>query len=347
MIPLSVLDLVPLPQGVASGEAIRRSVELAQRAEAWGYRRVWYAEHHNMATVASTTPEILVALAGAATSTIRVGSGGVMLPNHSPLAVAERFKMLEALYPGRVDLGLGRAPGTDPATAALLRGSRSMGAEDFPARLDDLLALGEGPVRTSLGGGTVAAMPPDAGLPPITILGSSSEGAPFAAGIGAAYAFAAHFSDLDPRGPMLDYRQRFLPGLRETPWAILTLHAIVADTEAEAQRLAASYFVVFAQLRTGQRPVLLPPDEAVRYPFSPQERAVAESIRERAIVGTPDTVRARIEALAERTQADEVMVTTMVHGHAERLRSYELLAVLPGDGSPRSRGPGRAETALF
>lgn len=326
-IPLSVLDLVPLPQGVASGEAMRRSVELAQKAEGWGYRRVWYAEHHNMATIASTTPEIMIALAGAATSTIRVGSGGVMLPNHAPLKVAESYKMLEALYPGRVDLGIGRAPGTDPATASLLRGSRqTLGAEDFPARLDDLIALGEGPVRTSLGGGTVAAMPPDAALPPITILGSSNDGAPFAAAIGAGYAFAAHFSDLDPQRPMLAYRERFMPGLRETPWSILTLHAIVADTDEEAQRLAASYLVTFARLRTGQKPLLLPPEEAARYPFSPQECAVAEGVRERALIGTPDAVHARIAALAERTQADEVMVTTMVHGHGERLRSYELLA---------------------
>ena len=325
MVPLSVLDLVPLPQGVSSGEAMRRSVELARRAEGWGYRRVWYAEHHNMATIASTTPEMMVALAGAATSTIRVGSGGVMLPNHSPLAVAERFRMLEALYPGRVDLGIGRAPGTDPATAALLRGGRSTGAEDFPARLDDLVALGEGPVRTSFGT-TVAAMPPDSSLPPITLLGSSGDGGPFAASVGAGYAFAAHFSDLDPQRPMLDYRRSFRPGLRETPWAILTLHAIVADTDEEAERLAASYLVTFARLRTGQKPLLLPPDEAARYPFSPVECQVVEGVRERALIGSPESVKGRIASLAERTQADEVMVTTMVHGHAERLRSYELLA---------------------
>ena len=331
MIPLSVLDLVPRPQGVATGEAIRRSVELAQRAEAWGYGRVWYAEHHNAPSIASTSPEIMVALAGAATTTIRVGSGGVMLPNHAPLAVAERFKMLEALYPGRVDLGLGRAPGTDPATAALLRGARSAGAEDFPARMDDLVALGAGPVRTSMGGSSVAAMPLDAPLPPITLLGSSNEGGPFAASVGAAYAFAAHFSDLDPQGPMLAYREGFRPGLRETPWAILTVHAIVADTDEEARRLAEGYAIMFARLRTGQPPVLLSPEEAARYPWTPQECRVAEDVRERALIGTLDAVRARIGALAARTQADEVMVTTMVHGHAARLRSYELLAAAHQD----------------
>ena len=325
-VPLSVLDLVPLPQGVAPGEAMRDSVELARRAEGWGYRRVWYAEHHNMPTVASTTPEIMVALAGAATSTIRVGSGGVMLPNHAPLAVAERFKMLEALYPGRVDLGLGRAPGTDPATAGLLRGARAVGSNDFPSRLEDLVALGAGPVRTSLGGGTVEAMPPDVSLPPITILGSSEEGGPFAASVGAAYAFAAHFSDLDPAGPMLAYRREFQAGLRDAPWAILTLHAIVADTDEEARRLAESYVVTFTRLRTGQKPILLSPDEAARYPFSPPECAVAAAVRAKTLVGTADAVRLRIANLVERTEADEVMVTTTVHGHAQRLRSYELLA---------------------
>ena len=249
-----------------------------------------------------------------------------MLPNHAPLKVAESFKMLEALHPGRIDLGIGRAPGTDPATAVLLRGSRAaLGAEDFPERLQDLIALGEGPVRTSLGG-TVAAMPPDAPLPPVFILGSSSEGAPFAASVGAGYAFAAHFSDLDPAGPMLAYRKAFQPGLRERPHAILTVQAIVADTEDEAQRLATSVLVAFVRLRTGQKALLLPPDEAAEYPFNPQEAAVAVGMRDRILAGTPETVCDRIQALAARTQADEVMVTTMVHGHEARLRSYELLA---------------------
>ena len=322
MIPLSVLDLVPLPQGLTSGEAIRNSVELARHAERLGYRRVWYAEHHNMPTIASTTPEIMIALAGAATSKIRVGSGGVMLPNHAPLKVAETFKMLESLYPGRVALGIGRAPGTDPPTAALLRGSRATGAEDFPERLEDLFAFGEGPVRTNLGGGTVAAMPLGVDLPPVFILGSSNDGAPFAAARGLGYAFAAHFSDLDPTGPMLAYRRAFRG---DRPHAILTVQAIAAPTEEEAHHLATSVLVSFARLRTGQKALLPPPDEAAAYPFSPQEAAVARGVRDRMIVGTPDTVHGRIADLAARTQADEVMVTTMIHGHAERMRSYELL----------------------
>ena len=326
--PLSVLDLVPLPQGSSSGEAIRQSVELARRAERLGYRRVWYAEHHNMPTIASTTPEIMIALAAGATERIHVGSGGVMLPNHAPLKVAETFKMLEALYPGRIDLGIGRAPGTDPASAVALRGARELlGADDFPQRLAELVAFGRGPVATRLGGGTVSAMPLDVPLPEIFLLGSSDYSAHLSASMGVGFGFAAHFSDMDPAGPMLAYRREFQAvGDLERPHAILTLQAICAETEDEAQRLAASVLVSFARLRTGQRSVLLPPDEAAAYPFSPQELAAARGIQERMVVGTPDRVRARIEDLAARTQADEVMITTMVHGYEARLRSYELLS---------------------
>ncbi len=327
-IPLSVLDLVPLPKGVSSGEAMRRSVELAQHVERLGYARVWYAEHHNMPTIASTTPEIMIALVAGATTKIRVGSGGVMLPNHAPLKVAETFKMLEALYPGRIDLGIGRAPGTDPASAIALRGSRdALMAEDFPARLADLIALGEGPIPARINAGTISAYPLDVPLPPFILLGSSDFSAHLSASMGVAFGFAAHFSDMDPAHPMLAYRREFQPSeYLEKPHAILTLQVICADTEDEAQRLATSILVSFARLRTGQKSLLLPPEEAVDYPFTPQEAAVAMGIRDRMIVGTPDQVRAKIDALVERTQADEVMVTTMIHGHEARLKSYELLA---------------------
>ncbi len=318
MIPLSVLDLVPLPKGVAPGEAIRRSVELARRVDELGYRRVWYAEHHNMATIASTTPEIMIALAAGATERIHVGSGGMMLPNHAPLKVAESFKMLESLHPGRIDLGIGRAPGTDPASATALRGTRqALWAEDFPQRLQELIAYGEGPV------GTVSAMPPDVPLPEIFLLGSSDFSAHLSAAMGLGFAFAAHFSDMDATGPMLAYRREFQG---EKPHAILALQVVCAEDEEEAQRLATSVLVSFARLRTGQKAVLLPPEEAAEYPFTPQEAAVASSIAGRIIVGTPETVCDRIAELAARTQADELMVTTMVHGHEARLRSYELLA---------------------
>lgn len=325
-IPLSVLDLVPLPKGVSSGEAMRRSVELAQHVETLGYERVWYAEHHNMPTIASTTPEIMIALAAGATSTIRVGSGGVMLPNHSPLKVAETFKMLEALYPGRIDLGIGRAPGTDPASAILLRGSReALMAEDFPARLGELIALGEGPLPARINSGTVTAYPVDVPLPPIVLLGSSDFSAHLSAKMGLGFGFAAHFSDMDPAEPMLAYRREFQPGPLAKPHAILTLQVVCADTEEEALFYATSLLVSFARLRTGQKSLLLPPQEAAEYPFSPQEHAVANAIAGRIIAGTPEQVKARIEDLAVRTQADEIMVTTMIFGHEERMRSYELL----------------------
>jgi luciferase family oxidoreductase group 1 len=346
-LPLSVLDLVPLTthgadgDTSASGRALRNSLELAQAADRLGYTRYWFAEHHNMPTVASTTPEILIALAAERTERIHVGSGGVMLPNHSPLKVAETFKMLEALYPGRIDLGLGRAPGTDPATARILRGARGAGGDRFLAMLADLLEFGgltkpaEEPRERSAFGETfpltvrphVVAVPEGTPLPPIWLLGSSDFSAHLAAQLGMGFGFAAHFSDFEPKGPMLAYRREFTPGGHlARPHAILTLSVIAAPTDAEAERLASSLVVAFTRLRTGQPSILLPPDEALAYEFSPVEQSVADSLRDRHIVGAPETVVPRIRELAARTEADEVMVTTFTYGHAERVRSYELLA---------------------
>lgn len=335
-LPLSVLDLVPVTgtseNAARSSQALRYSLDLVQHADRLGYTRYWFAEHHNMPTIASTTPEILIALAGERTSRIRVGSGGVMLPNHASLQVAETFKMLEALHPGRIDLGIGRAPGTDAATAAALRGSRAaLSADDFPAQLVDLLEYGGrgAPSRQAarVAAGSVAAMPPDVVLPPIWLLGSSDFSAQMAALLGTGFGFAAHFSELPPEEPMRLYREQFLPGPDlARPHAILTLSVICAPTQEEAERLVSSLFVAFARLRTGQSALLLPPDEALAYRFSPMEAAIVESIRDRHIVGTPVTVKAQIERLVASTQADEVMVSTFIYGHEERLRSYELLA---------------------
>lgn len=336
-LPLSVLDLAPVTGAGddpnRSRQALRNSLELVQHADRLGYTRYWFAEHHNMATIASTTPEILIALAGERTARIRVGSGGVMLPNHSALQVAETFKMLEALHPGRIDLGIGRAPGTDPATAAALRGGRAaLNADDFPQQLVDLLEYGGrgAPSRQAARAaqtGTVHAMPPGVDLPPIWLLGSSDFSAQLAALLGTGFGFAAHFSELPPEAPMRLYRAQFTPGPDlAQPHAILTLSVICAPTEEEAERLVSSLFVAFARLRTGQSALLLPPEEALAYRFSPMETAVVESIRGRHIVGTPESVKRRIEQLVERTQADEVMVSTFIYGHGERLRSYELLA---------------------
>jgi luciferase family oxidoreductase group 1 len=338
-LPLSVLDLVPLAGtpnsegAVSSGQALRNSLELAQLADRLGYTRYWFAEHHNLPTVASTTPEVMIALAAEKTSCIRVGSGGVMLPNHAPLKVAETFKMLEALHPGRIDLGIGRAPGTDQATARALRGSReALGAHQFPDQLMDLLEFGgqDPPQREAqrvAPTATIAAIPQDVPLPPIWLLGSSDFSAHLAALLGMGFGFAAHFSDFPPEGPMLAYREEFSPrGSLAHPHAILTLSVVCAPTDEEAERIASSLLVAFARLRTGQRSVLLPPQEALAYEFSPMERAAVESIRGQHIIGAPATVKPRIDEMVQRTAADEVMVTTFTYGHAERMRSYELLA---------------------
>lgn len=336
-LPLFVLDLVPVvgtlehPSG--SGQALRHSLELVQHADRLGYTRYWFAEHHNMPTIASTTPEIMIALAGERTSRIRVGSGGVMLPNHSSLQVAETFKMLEALYPGRVDLGIGRAPGTDSATALALRGSRdALSADDFPAQLVDLPEYGGrgAPSRQAARAsrsGSVSAMPPDVKLPPIWLLGSSDFSAQLAALLGTGCGFAAHFSEFPPAGPMLACREQFSPSpdLAHS-YAVLTLSVVCAPTQAEAERLVSSLLVVFARLRTGQTSLLLPPEEALAYRFTPMESAVVESICGRHIVGSPQSGKVQIEALVQRTQADEVMISTFIYGHEDRMRSYELLA---------------------
>lgn len=326
-IPLSALDLVPVSEGMSSGDAVRHSLELARELDRLGYRRVWYAEHHNMPAIASTTPATLIALAAQQTQRIRVGSGGVMLPNHAPLQVAETFKMLESVYPGRIDLGIGRAPGTDQVTALALRRSReALLANDFPEQLAELMELGAG-VQESHPFVGVSAYPDDAPLPPIVLLGSSDFSSALAAKLGLGFGFAAHFSPDRPDVPMLAYRREFRPSEhRETPYAILTLSVICAESAAEAERLASSMQLSWVRLRSG-RPSKIPSTEtALAYPYSEQETRVAQTYRQLQIVGTPETVRERIETLARRTQADEVMVTTVTHDPAARLRSYQLLA---------------------
>lgn len=342
-LPLSVLDLIPLASGASSHQALRNSLELARLTDRLGYTRYWFAEHHNMPTVVSTTPEVMIALTAEATSHLRVGSGGVMLPNHTTLKVAETFKMLEALQPGRIDLGIGRAPGTDPATALALRGSReALQADTFPSQLVELMEFGglTPPSRpASRPAPSVGAMPPDAPLPPIWLLGSSDFSAHMAALLGMGFAFAAHFSDYPPELPMRAYRAEFSPGPNfERPHAILTVSVVCAETDVQAEYLASSLIVSFTRLRTGQKPILLSPEEAQSYRFTPQERAVAEAIRTLHIIGSPATVKRRIEELVAFTAADEVMVTTFTYGQTERLRSYELVAEAFGLLSPT--GPG-------
>lgn len=316
-----------MAQGATSTQVLHDSLELARLADRLGYTRLWYAEHHNMPLIASTSPEILIGQAAQVTSRIRVGSGGIMLPNHAPLKVAESFKMLEALFPGRIDLGIGRAPGTDPVTARALRGQSGRDVEDFPAQLAELTAFAAGTFPDAHPYRSVRAMPQDVDLPPIWLLGSSGYSAHLAAHLGTGFGFAAHFSELPPDGPMLAYRERFVPSSSYSkPHAILTVSAVVADTDEEAQYLASSIMLSLVLFRTGKPAQLVSPETALAHPFTPMERAIWEHVLGMQIIGSPATVRRQIDELVARTAADEVMVTTSTYRQADRLRSFELLA---------------------
>jgi luciferase family oxidoreductase group 1 len=325
---LSALDLVPLLHGGTSVAALRSAGELARAVDRLGYTRLWYAEHHNMPGIASTTPEILIAHVGSMTTRIRLGAGGVMLPNHSSLKVAESYKLLEAIYPGRIDLGIGRAPGTDGRTALALRRSRdALTADDFLDQLGELIAWGNGHLPPGHPFGLVRAIPDDGPLPPLYLLGSSDYSAKLAAEMGVGFAFAGHFSPDPPDAAMRAYRSRFSAnGAIDRPYAILALSVYCADTEEEARRMASSILFSFAQLRTG-RPAPLPsPQEAMAHVFTAEEQAIVEPYKKLQIVGTPEWVRARIEAIARRTESDEVMIATHAFDQAARVRSYELVA---------------------
>jgi luciferase family oxidoreductase group 1 len=324
-IPLSVLDLAPVPAGTPPSQAIRRTVELAQLAERLGFVRYWFAEHHGMPSVASVAPEILIGHTAAATRSLRVGSGGIMLPNHTPLKVAEVFRTLAALYPDRIDLGLGRAPGSDPNASRALRASDG---HDFAAQLSDLLAFtGQIPFHERHPFRNVVAMPDDVPLPPIWILGSSGASARMAGSAGMGYSFASHFSEA-PAGPAFRaYRDSFEPSpLFPRPHTILGVAVICADTEEEASHLATTMDLAWLRIRRGEFLPLPSPQEAQAYPYTGFERQAVAEYRDRTVIGTPEAVRARIEVMARDSGADEVMVVTNLYGHAERLRSYELLA---------------------
>ena len=328
MIPLSVLDLSPVVTGASGADSLRNSLDLAQLADRLGYTRYWVAEHHNLPSVASSAPEIMIGQIAAVTKHMRIGSGGVMLPNHAPLMVAERFKVLEALFPGRIDLGLGRAPGTDPVTSyALRRRQDDPAADDFLERFQELLAFEQRAFPESHPFRRVMPMPADVPLPPIFLLGSSGYSAQLAAHVGAGFSFAHHFSDFDPVGPMLGYRQQYKPSeQRPEPHAILAVHVVCADTDAEAERLATSVDLNFARRRQGHYGPIPSPEEAAAHSYSPSDRALIAQNRARLVVGSKDKVMAHLEPLIEATKADEVMVTTMIYDHGARKHSYELLA---------------------
>jgi luciferase family oxidoreductase group 1 len=328
VLPLSVLDLSPVAAASSGAAALRNSLDLARLADRLGFTRYWVAEHHNLPSIASSAPDIMIGQIAASTERMRVGSGGIMLPNHAPLVIAERFKVLEALFPGRIDLGLGRAPGTDPVTAYALRRRHDAGDDDdFLQRFQELVLFESSAFPDGHPFRSVRAMPADVALPPIWLLGSSGYSAELAALVGAGFAFAHHFADHDAAAAMLSYRDRFRPSAaRTTPYAILACAAVCADTDAEAERLAATIDLNFVRRRRGEYLPLASPEDALAHPYSPAERALIARNRARLFVGSKATLLARLMPLIAATRADEVMVTTMVYDHAARRRSYELLA---------------------
>ena len=328
-VPLSVLDLSPVAAGTTSGQALRHTTELARRTEALGYRRFWVAEHHNMPAIASSAPAVLIAHLAAATSTIRVGSGGVMLPNHAPLVVAEQFGTLEALHPGRIDLGIGRAPGTDQYTAlALRRTVEGLSAEAFPQELADLIGLFSG-INAFSGDefqSPISATPGRGDMPDVWLLGSSGYSAQLAGLLGLPFSFAHHFSSANTVPALALYRENFRPSrwLAE-PRAMVAVAAICADTDERAQWLSGPAALSFLRLRAGRPQPMASPEEAAGYPYTEQERQFASDRFTGQAVGSPETVRQQLAGLLSRTGADELMLTTMVYDIADRIRSFELI----------------------
>jgi luciferase family oxidoreductase group 1 len=323
LIPLSILDLSPIVQGGTAADAFHRSVDLARHAERWGYRRFWVAEHHNMPGIASAATAVLICHIGSGTSTIRIGAGGIMLPNHAPLQVAEQFGTLEALFPGRVDLGLGRAPGTDHAAVMALRRTLRSDPDEFPHDVLEVLALLGEPTP----GQAVRAVPGTGSRVPVWILGSSTFGAQVAAAIGLPYAFASHFAPARLFDALAIYRERFQPSpYLRAPYVMLGASVVAAETDQEARFLASSGRQAVVSLRRG-RPIPLPPPSREWEP-DPAERDAAEPARV-SFVGSAATVAAEMEAFVARTGADELILTSHIYDHAARLRSYELVAPSP------------------
>ncbi len=323
MVPFSVLDLSNIVQGGSVADALNRSRELARHAEQLGYRRFWLAEHHNMPGIASAATAVVIGHVAAGTSTIRLGSGGIMLPNHSPLVIAEQFGTLAALYPGRIDLGLGRAPGTDQPTArALRRGAKDV-SDDFPEDVAELQAYFQPAVP-----GQVVQAVPGAGLDvPIWILGSSLFGAQLAAAFGLPFAFASHFAPDHLDEALAIYRSGFRPSAQlARPYAMAAIGVVAAETDAAARRLATSLQQSFVLLRRGAPAPLPPPIDSMDGFWNPMEKAGVEHAFSEAVIGSRETVKRGLAAFLQRTRVDELMVTAAIHDHAARLRSFEIVA---------------------
>ncbi|HJQ32784.1 MAG TPA: LLM class flavin-dependent oxidoreductase [Pyrinomonadaceae bacterium] len=322
-ITFSVLDLAPVGEGGTVAESFRNTLDLARRAEALGYRRYWLAEHHNMTGIASAATAVLIGHVAGGTDSIRVGAGGVMLPNHSPLVVAEQFGTLEALYPGRIDLGLGRAPGTDQLTMRALRRNRVAAEEDFPRDVAELLAYFQ-PARP---GQQVRAVPGEGLRVPVWLLGSSLYSADLAAALGLPFAFASHFAPDYLTHALEVYRERFRPSVYlSEPYAMAGVNVFAAETDEEARRLFTSLQQAFVNLRRGRPGPLPPPVETTEGLWSPLESAAIEHTLRYSFVGSAETVRRGLEAFVAATKVNELMVTGQIYNHAARVRSFETAA---------------------
>ena len=325
-VPLSVLDLSPIIEGGDAALALRNSLDLARHAERWGYRRYWVAEHHNMPGIASAATSVVIGYIAGGTSTIRVGAGGIMLPNHAPLMIAEQFGTLAALFPGRIDLGVGRAPGTDQRTALALRRTLNGDIENFPQDVQELIAYLGDPQPNQM----VRAVPGMGSKVPVWMLGSSLYGAQLAAALGLPYAFASHFAPEQLVPALALYRAQFRPSqFLDKPYVMLGLNVVAAETDAEAKHLFTSLQQAFVNLRTGRPGPLPPPLADMSGIFiDPRIEAMLASVLAVAQVGSPETVKAGVEAFIAKHQPDELMVTGQIFDHAARLRSYEILSGL-------------------
>jgi luciferase family oxidoreductase group 1 len=332
MVPLSILDLAPIVEGSDPGHALGNSLDLAQHAERWGYRRFWMAEHHNIPGVASAATAVCLAYVGAGTSSIRIGAGGIMLPNHAPLVIAEQFGTLESLFPGRVDLGLGRAPGTDHAAAYALRRNLAADESQFPRDVVELMRYFRPPEPQR-----VRAIPGEGLEIPIWILGSSLFGAQLAALLGLPYAFASHFAPGMMMEAIAVYRNNFKPSDQlARPYLMLGYNVFAADSDEEAEFLASSMQQAFVNLRTGQPRQLQPPVEGYADSLEPPQRAIVDHILSVSAVGSPATVKARMEEFIGATGADELIIATQMYDHAKRLRSFEIAAGLLEAGAEKA-----------
>ena len=320
MIPFSILDLAPIAEGSNASQSFKNTLDLAQHGERWGYNRYWLAEHHGMPGIASAATAVLLGHVAGGTSTIRVGAGGIMLPNHSPLVIAEQFGTLEALYPGRIDLGLGRAPGSDQVTARALRRNLESDSDAFP---QDVLELQD--YMSDAPRQRVLAVPGKGAKVPLWILGSSTFGAQLAAHMGLPFAFASHFAPQMMMQAISIYRGNFQPSAQlAKPHVMLGFNVFAADTDEEARFRATSMQQAFVNLRTGKPSRLQPPQKGYLEALGPQERAMLDSVLSCSAIGSPETVSRQLQEFITRTGADELMITSQIFDHAHRLRSYEI-----------------------